>query len=808
MLRNRGSIFFIIAFAAMSICTSPLSADMKPGDIVEIPNSSFDVVQNGLPVAWSKTTWKGKADFEYSSIGHNSGGCVKISSVEGADAGWFTHVEVKPFHNYKLVGWIKTANFQKHTGNGALLNIHNNQPVKTNAVTETSDWTRVEAEFMASTDSIQINCLFGGWGESKGTAFFDDIRLIYIAIPEMPETKTVESTVVINANIEFEPISKYIYGQFIEHLGQCIYGGIWAEMLEDRKFYYAIPANHNTWETTGSGARVLRDSPWKVIGPKASIKMTKELAYSGEHSPQITAAGQVAGIYQEELALVKGRKYEGRIVIAGDKSAAPVKVSLVWGPVDEERQTIKITQLKTDYSAVTFDFTADADTDNGRLEISSSKGRFAVGAVSLMPADNIEGFRRDTLALLKEIDSPVYRWPGGNFVSGYDWRDGIGDRDRRPTRANPAWTGIEINDVGIHEFIRLCELIDTEPMIAVNTGFSDAYSAAAEVEYCNGSKKSHYGKMRVKNGSSKPFNVKWWCVGNEMFGAWQLGYMQLNHYTLKHNWVEDMMRQTDPDIKTVGVGCLGGRWSEGMLKKCSDNMDLISEHFYCQGRADIAEHVAQIPQNIKKIADAHRKYRNEIDQLANKDIRIALDEWNYWYGKHVYGELGTRYYSKDMLGIAAGLHEYFRNSDIMFMANYAQTVNVIGCIKTTKTDVSLATTALPLMMYRKEFGTIPVEVSNAKQPLDISAALTTDGKTITVAAVNPTWDTHIVSLDLKGLKIAKTATCLMIEGHEPFAYNVPGKEPAVSITEKKNVNAEKITVPPLSVAMYKIDVER
>ncbi len=124
-----------------------------------------------------------------------------------------------------------------------------------------------------------------------------------------------------------------------------------------------------------------------------------------------------------------------------------------------------------DYRTFPFTFKAGASTENARLEIASSgRGSFKVGTVSIMPADNVEGFRPDVLALLKELDSPVYRWPGGNFVSGYDWRDGIGDRDRRPPRKNPAWTGVEHNDVGIHEYLDLMRLIGAEPYITVNSG--------------------------------------------------------------------------------------------------------------------------------------------------------------------------------------------------------------------------------------------------------------------------------------------------------------------------------------------------
>ena len=166
-------------------------------------------------------------------------------------------------------------------------------------------------------------------------------------------------------------------------------------------------------------------------------------------------------------------------------------------------------------------------------------------------------------------------------------------------------------------------------------------------------------------------------------------------------------------------------------------MDLISEHFYCRDKPDLVAHVQQIPRDVRQKAEAHRDYRRRFESLKGKDIDIALDEWNYWYGPHVFGELGTRYFLKDALGIAAGLHEYARQSDIMFMANYAQTVNVIGCIKTTRTAAVIDSTGLALQLYRQHYGTVPVGVK-AAEPLDVVAALTEDGKTLTIAIVNPT----------------------------------------------------------------------
>ncbi len=382
-----------------------------------------------------------------------------------------------------------------------------------------------------------------------------------------------------------------------------------------------------------------------------------------------------------------------------------------------DRESIAVKTLTPEYATTTLTFTAQGSTDNGRLEIVGyGKGAFRIGAVSLMPADNIQGWRVDTLARLRELDSPVYRWPGGNFVSGYDWKDGIGDRDRRPPRKNPAWKGIESNDVGIDEFMVLVRELGTEPYIAVNTGLGGIESAAEEVQYLNGAATTPMGKRRADNGHAKPYGVKWWGIGNEMYGDWQLGHMPLSEYVKKHNRVVDAMRAVDPKIVPIAVGAVGD-WTKEMLTQSVAHMELLSEHTYWQSKPDVPAHVEQAVVAIRQIADAHRAYRKALPSLKGKDIRIALDEWNYWYGPNEYGELGTRYFLQDGLGAAAALHEMFRNSDIFFMANYAQTVNVIGAIKTTPTAAEMEPTGLVQQLYRARFGVTPVEVAGDLRPL-------------------------------------------------------------------------------------------
>jgi len=796
---NRGAGEMAVWLAQDESAVKPLT----PAGI--IPNPSFEKNDNNKPIGWETQTYGGQGEFKYVDGGHTGNKCIMISSESGGDLGWQTSVAVKPRSQYKLSGWIKTENLQPGSGRGALFNLHNIQPLQTPAVTGTKDWTKVELEFDSGDNvNVQINCLFGGWGSSTGKAWFDDVQL------ELISSQSTDSTVKIDAGKTGEPISKYIYGQFIEHLGRCIYGGIWAEMLEDRKFYFPITANYDPYRGTRNVPKdnqfaVVGASPWQITAGPDSVVMVKEDSFVGEHTPLIQPG---SGIRQLDLGLVKDKQYVGYIYLKARQQSANATVSLIWGGQPEDRQDVQFAADAGRYIKFPFQFTSGTDTTKGKLQIKVADGACFVGTVSLMPADNIDGMRADTLELLKELDAPMYRWPGGNFVSGYDWRDGIGDKDKRPPRKNPAWTGVEHNDFGFHEFIRFCRLLNAEPLVTVNTGFGDAYSAAAQLEYANGSTDTPMGTLRAKNGDAEPFNVRYWCIGNEMFGSWQLGHMSLNHYVLKHNWIVDKMREVDPGIIPIASGNAGS-WSEGLLQNCSDHIDLIAEHFYCQERTNPVEHSSQIVDNIKRKVQFHRQLRENLDSLKGKDIRIAMTEWNYWYGPHPFGELGTRYFQKDALGIAKGLHEYFRNSDIIFLANYAQTVNVIGCIKTSKTDAAFATTGLVLKLYRKHFGTIPVEVIGNVFPVDVSAAWTNDKKALTIGVVNPDEKKYELDLDLQGVRLTGTGTLWTIANSDPMAYNEPGKKPKVVIEEKQLADiSKKLNAPPLSICIYKLNAEK
>jgi alpha-N-arabinofuranosidase len=440
--------------------------------------------------------------------------------------------------------------------------------------------------------------------------------------------------------------------------------------------------------------------------------------FVGEHSPRIMLGGsEPRGIQQSKLRLGAGRSYEGSIYLAGDPGCEVV-VRLVWGTSAGDSQTIKIPSISHEYRKFPLKFTSKADTDDARLEIlGTGSGTFHVGGTSLMPADNVQGFHAGMIRLYKEAGFKMFKWPGGNFVSAYDWRDGIGDRDRRPPRLQPMWSDrVESNDVGLHELVALCRLVGAEPDLAIDSGFGSAREAAEEVEYCNGSIETRMGRIRAENGHPEPFNVRLWTIGNEMYGPWQYGHMSLDQYWVKHNYIVEAMKKVDPTIKVTVSGAsiceksVGGAekrnnffpsiweppitetlpyqfgsiydWDGWLLEKCADNIDNLSEHTYAypdlafdaekQLFVDVHDplefRARRLANRIGEAFEAWDKYVEKMPWLKEKNIKFIFDEWgNRLRSASGNGAGGFNQQSGMLmpLSYALCLHEMFRHSDMI-----------------------------------------------------------------------------------------------------------------------------------------------
>jgi alpha-N-arabinofuranosidase len=772
-----------IAIIIFSSCSRNCTRHSK--DI--IPNSSAEESINGLVKDWRAETWSRDVILIYDYCSHQGKKSLMIFSDKPASGRWITKVDLKPWSKYRFTGWIKTENIVAVNGKGAGFRF-DAFDIDYPGFAGSKDWTKIEFEFeTGNDDSSVLSCLMNDEGPASGRAWFDDMNL------ELVSSEKIKTAVKIDLSATKEPMSEYIYGQFIEHLGRCIYGGIWAEMLEDRKFWY----------TPGEDK-----SPWQVNGNQSMFSVDKTTPFVGERTPVLeTDANGSASMKQSDLGLKPNLVYNGHIVLKATPGIKNVNVTLRWG---EKSGTVTLNGLTNSYTGYPLTYRSGELTHNASIEIEpSGNGKIWVGTISLMPSDNIEGFRSDVIALLRELNAPVYRWPGGNFVSGYNWKDGVGDRDKRPPKKNPAWKGVEPNDVGIHEFMTFCKLLHTEPYIAVNAGLGNSEQARQEVEYCNGSADTPMGKLRIANGHPEPWKVKWWSIGNEMYGDWQLGHMSTEDFVNKHNAFAQAMRSVDPDIKLIAVGDLGD-WDRMVLSNCSDGMDLISEHFYRQDwhGGGLMTHVKQIPEAIREKAEAHRLYRKEIPALKSKDIRICMDEWNYWYGPHIYGELGTRYFMRDAMGIAAGINEYSKQSDIIFMANYAQTVNVIGCIKTNTTSSVLAATGQVLKLYRQVFGTIPVTIAGETRPLEIAATLNEAKDKLTISVVNPTWDATDLPVEIMNGSISGNGELWQVTAPDDMAFNEPGRPENVKIEGPSAIKPGKILkIEPASINIFVFSVK-
>lgn len=617
-----------------------------------------------------------------------------------------------------------------------------------------------------------------------------------VALPSLAgaQDQPRQVTVTVDPAKPGPTISPYIYGQFIEHLGRCIRQGIWAEMLRDRKF---LQEPGKSWKVQ------------KAEGADFEVYLDPAAAYAGEHGMALRLKGTASGpcgVQQTGLGVVAGKEYAGYAVLAWQGSKAPVSVTLRWGDGPGDAQTVQLEPGPV-YRKLPFRFKAARTSDDATLSIVlTSPGCLWIGCVSLMPADNIRGMRADTLELVKQIAPPITRWPGGNFVSGYNWRDGIGDRDRRPPRWERAWNDIEDNDFGLDEFLDFCREVKTEPYICVNAGLGSARDAADEVEYANGSARTPMGALRAANGHPRPYGVVWWGVGNEMYGDWQLGHIPVERYAERHNAFVAAMRERDPSIKIVAVGAPGS-WNDTLLARCAGHMDLLSGHHYSQrglrmplSEQDMAKYAQQWPGYSASVAAGIRTivqdFRNRMDKRDRPlgQLRLAVDEWGIvrdWNpapdGPGI-GSFEHYYCLGDAIAAARGLHEILRNADVIGMANWAQLVNVIATIKTSRTEASMDPVGYVLAVYGGNLrGTfIPIEAPK-DVPLDVVAARDTATNELAVAIVNYSLTEDLnVELAIPG-GVERSSLVWRIQGRSYADTNVPGQPEKVTLRPSRGV---------------------
>ncbi len=689
------------------------------------------------------------------------------------------------------------------------------------------------------------------------------LPLLATPMPLQAQTSGIHAT--IHTAKTGTPISKNIYGQFLEHGGDIVNTGVWSEMLVDRKFFYPVATSAPTPPPVMGNAvgnprfNRIPTRWWSPIGGSGAVVMDTKAPYTGDQTPQVLLdAKEPHGLGQSGIAVRKGKTYTGRIVLAGSPSAT-VRVTLIWGSAPADRQTIMLRRLSAAYRKFPLHFSAAADTDNATLTITGTgTGSFHVGAVSLMPADNMDGFRPEVVAALKQLHFGVLRFPGGNFVSAYEWRYGVGDIDKRPPIFDPVWHAVQPNDVGTDEFLTLCRLLGVEPYITVNAGFGDAWSARELVEYTNGAATTPMGKWRAANGHPAPYHVRYFGIGNEPWGDYQMGAMALPQFELKYNLFAKEMRKVDPTIQLIAPGAMpdvmegadqarringqyvpdylsSADWTGQLILHCLNNMNMISEHYYASGtqHTDIKLQ-KKVPINpplsliewerapavqVRAKYEHYQAYLQRIPAFRAHPVPIAIDEWAYFgAGRDSY---------KVVPAYAWAFHEMFRHSDVFQMGAFTFATSMMS---ENRTEAVLNPTGMLFKMYSNHFGTIPVGVSgNSPQPkpifpaggdqpavnpgsdtypLDVSAAFSQDRKTLAIAVLNPSDSEQTLQLTIEGAKLASSGHLYRMAPHSIDA--------TVSVDKKPEVQAEDlllgplpgtITVRPFSVNIYSYAVQ-
>ena len=421
------------------------------------------------------------------------------------------------------------------------------------------------------------------------------------------------------------------------------------------------------------------------------------------------------------------------------------------------------------------------------------------------PQADEQGFRKDVLKLVRDLGVPVVRYPGGNFVSGFNWEDSVGPVEKRPKRLDLAWFTTETNAVGLHEFADWAKKADTEVMYAINLGTRGPENARDIVEYANHPGGSKFSDMRAANGKKDPLGIKLWCLGNEMDGPWQMGHKTATEYGRIANESAKMMKWVDPSIELVACGSSAydmptfGSWEYQMLDECYDNIDYVSLHrYYGNPTNDTPGFLARsmdldgFIKSVVAICDAVKGKKH-----SKKTLNLSFDEWNVWYhsneqDKEVWKRekwgpalplLEDIYNFEDALLAGSMLITFLRNADRVKVACLAQLVNVIAPIMTRNGGGVWAQTIYWPMMHASKYGRgtalRPVISSPTydckdyeKVPLMDAAATMGDDGSVTIFAVNRSMDEDIsLTCDLRAFGELKPIEHIVLHHDDVKAVN-------------------------------------
>ncbi len=486
------------------------------------------------------------------------------------------------------------------------------------------------------------------------------------------ESGTNESTATLRVLADKQSpyrIPAFITGKFAEHLGENIYNGTYAEILRNptladypfnsgemnpdgvlkfesnrEKIVHALRQFATRWGWPESALDDLVTSYedglaafWMREGTREEVQPSPDTGLYGGRAQRVQVNAPGHGIAQwSYLPLQRIRKFKFEI-FARSPDVKSLSISLTPLGADKPSASASIQGLSQQWQkftgALELDPALPSDTVYKIAVTADVPGQFVIQQIFLQPADNLNGADPDIIRLVRESHLPLLRWPGGNFASTYHWRDGVGPIEKRPTRPNYAWGGIEPNLFGTDEFIEFCRAVGCEPMICINAGSGTREEAAQWIEYCNGPATSRMGKWRAANGHPGPYNVKYWEVGNELWGHWQFNWTTATGYVDRYEQFVSAMLKADPSIKLLACGApvlWGKSWNDTLLAGAASELRSITDHPLIGGTVSPATDPLDVYRDFMAVPEVlERKWsalRNDMLAAGIKEPHLAITE--------------------------------------------------------------------------------------------------------------------------------------------------------------------------------------
>jgi alpha-L-arabinofuranosidase len=642
-------------------------------------------------------------------------------------------------------------------------------------------------------------------------------------------TQTQTATLTIDANKVENALSPTLYGQFAEFMFEDIKGGLSAELIRDRGFdeqpnALGLPrpwerdpddrnddgAVHFTWD---SDVYLPVDGDQNTLPSQHSLRI--EIQGDG---------GQRRGIHQGWIPVRSGLGYRGYVWLKGADYIGDVTVMLEADQTGGEQfASATLAQVTGDWKKYPFTLRPSKSDPLAKIAILfPGHGKLWIDQISLMPSDAEGSVRHDVEKRVMALHAGFIRWPGGNVAQDYHWKWGIGPRDQRPVWVNASWANeLEPSDFGTNEFIEFARRVGAEPSITVNVEGrgATAEEAAAWVQYCNGDPQSEYGQIRAANGSAESFHVRYWEIGNEIWGDWVRGHSDATTYANNLNRYVQKMKAVDPSIKIIATGDNDLDWNRTVLTIAGRNIDYLAVHHY-YGQREMKGDANNLRARPLRYEQFYRQMQQMIKEVApDRNIKLAINEWNTSL------PLPDQHSMESALYAARLMNVFERAGDLVEMSAVSDMVNGWngGIIQASRHAVFITPTYLVNLLYASHLGRDRLASTlhgpsfdstlegTAVPAMDAVVSRSMNGRQIFIKIVN-TDASHAIptQISINGVHVAKQARIELLNADELKVSNDFTHPDLVHIrtTAIAAGSSFTITLPEHSVSIITVDVDR